>query len=250
MARRGPTALPPGSLRPSAAPRSRQVRHGLWSRARRSARRMLSRAHARPAPPFAGSLSRSPCLLSPLRPFPIPPIRPYSESEGLTTRNLDECAREGAEPRCLGAPRGSARLSTALNRASCITERRRIARPCTFSRLVRCREVRRARALHAIGRRALRMGGGWMHEASLRAIRSDRPMMTNAPGPKTCSAPSSGRGRAGMVGRGGRGDERGVAERGWAQGRTGMAERGLTRVRARLCGARRCACARHLLCDS
>ena len=113
------------------------------------------------------------------------------------------------------------------------------------------REVRRARALHAIGRRALRMGDGWMHEASLRAIRSDRPMMTNAPGPKTCSAPSSGRGRAGMVGRGGaRGRAGGVAERGWAQGRTGMVGRGLTRVRARLCGARRCACARHLLCDS
>ena len=173
---------------------------------------MPSRAHARPAPPFAGSLSRSPCPLSPLRPFPIPPIRPYSESEGLTTRSLDECAREGAEPRRLGAPRGSARLSAARNRASCITERRRIARPCTFSRLVRCREVRRARALHAIGRRALRMGDGWMHEASLRAIRSDRPMMTNAPGPKTCSAPSSGRGRAGMVGRGGRGDERGWSD--------------------------------------
>ena len=211
---------------------------------------MPSRAHARPAPPFAGSLSRSPCPLSPLCPFPIPPIRPYSESEGLTTRNLDECARGSADLRRLCTPRGSARLSAARNRAPCVTERRRIARPCTFSRLVRCREVRRTRALHAIGRRALRMGDGWMHEASLRAIRSDRPMMTNAPGPKTCSAPSSGRGRAGMVGRGGRGDERGVAERGWAQGRTGMAERGLTRVRARLCGARRCACARHLLCDS
>ena len=203
MARRGPAALPPGSLRLSAAPRSRQVRHGLWSRARRSARRMLSRAHARPAPPFAGSLSRSPCLLSPLRPFPIPPIRSYSESEGLTTRNLDECARGSADLRRLCTPRGPSRPCPARNRASCVTERRRVARPCTFSRLVRCRAVRRTRALHAIGRRALRMGDGWMHEASLRAIRSDRPMMTNAPGPKTCSAPSPGRGRAGMVGRGG-----------------------------------------------
>ena len=211
---------------------------------------MPSRAHARPAPPFAGSLSRSPCPLSPLRPFPILPIRPYSESEGLTTRNLDECARGSADLRRLCTPRGPSRPCPARNRASCVTERRRVARPCTFSRLVRCRAVRRTRALHAIGRRALRMDDGWMHEASLRAIRSDRPMMTNAPGPKTCSAPSSGRGRTGMVGRGGRGDERGVAERGWAQGRTGMAERGLTRVRARLCGARRCACARHLLCDS
>ena len=158
MARRGPTALPPGSLRPSAVPRSRQVRHGLWSRARRSARHMPSRAHARPAPPFAGSLSRSPCPLSPLRPFPIPPIRPYSESEGLTTRSLDECARGNADLRRLCTPRGPARLSAARNRASCVTERRRIARPCTFSRLVRCREVRRTRALHAIGRRALRRG--------------------------------------------------------------------------------------------
>ena len=191
MARRGLTALPPGSLRPSAVPRSRQVRHGLRSRARRSARHMPSRAHARPAPPFAGSLSRYPALcrrsvLSPFRRFVHIP------SPRGSRRGVWMSAREGA-PTCVACAR---------------------------------REVRRARALHAIGRRALRMGGGWMHEASLRAIRSDRPMMTNAPGPKTCSAPSSGRGRAGMVGR------------------------GLTRVRARLCGARRCACARHLLCDS
>ena len=234
MARRGQTALPPGSLRPSAVPRSRQVRHGLWSRARRSARHMPSRAHARPAPPFAGSLSRSPCPLSPLRPFPIPPIRPYSESEGLTTRSLDECARGSADLRRLCTPRGSVRLSAARNRASCVTEKRRIARPCTFSRLVRCREVRRARAPHAIGRRALRMGDGWMHEASLRAIRSDRPMMTNAPGPKTCSAPSPGRGRAGMVGRGG---ARGRAGGGRTRMGTGANGDGRTRIDARASAA-------------
>ena len=126
MARRGPTALPPGSLRPSAVPRSRQVRHGLWSRARRSARHMPSRAHARPAPPFAGSLSRSPCPLSPLRPFPIPPIRPYSESEGLTTRSLDECAREGADLRRLCTPRGPSHPCPARNRASCVADGRRM----------------------------------------------------------------------------------------------------------------------------
>ena len=96
------------------------------------------------------------------------------------------------------------------------------------------REVRRARALHAIGRRALRMGGGWMHEASLRAIRSDRPMMTNAPGPKTCSAPSSGRGRAGMVGRGGRGDERGGGRTRMGTGANGD---GRTRIDARASAA-------------
>ena len=96
------------------------------------------------------------------------------------------------------------------------------------------REVRRARALHAIGRRALRMGDGWMHEASLRAIRSDRPMMTNAPGPKTCSAPSSGRGRAGMVGRGG---ARGRAGGGRTRMGAGANGDGRTRIDARASAA-------------